>query len=189
MACSMGILTTWEYQMCGSPIKALLTFFRAVSLHLLCIITPEKTAPSISCEAKCRRGERRQRMHGRAVQGEAEQVHLKRKKDTCRQIAVVGCSRCSLLGLCRGVVALLQHQAALHCCAAALPPCCAAALHCCPVLLPCCPALLPCAAVLHHCPAVLLSCIASLLCCRPGGSRICTSVPLTFATVPCSHLI
>lgn len=60
MARSVGILTTWEYQMCGSPIKALLTFFRAVSLHLLCIITPEKTAPSISCEAKCRRGERRQ---------------------------------------------------------------------------------------------------------------------------------
>ena len=52
-------------------------------------------------------------MHGRAVQGKAEQVHLKRKKDTCRQIAVVGCSHCSLLGLCRGVVALLQHSTAL----------------------------------------------------------------------------
>lgn len=100
-------------------------------------------------------------MHGRAVQGEAEQVHLKRKKDTCRQIAVVGCSHCSLLGLFRGVVALLQHWAALHCCPAVLLHC-IAALHCFPALLPCiaslccCPAsLLCCAAVLHCFPAVL----------------------------------
>lgn len=100
-------------------------------------------------------------MHGRAVQGEAEQVHLKRKKDTCRQIAVVGCSHCSLLGLCRGVVALLQHWAALHCCPAVLLHC-IAALHCFPALLPCiaslrcCPASLPCCAAVLHCfPAVL----------------------------------
>lgn len=158
MACSVGILTTWEYQMCGSPIKALLTFFRAVSLHLLCIITPEKTAPSISCEAKCRRGERRQRMHGRAVQGKAEQVHLKRKKDTCRQIAVVGCSHCSLLGLCRGVVALLQHSTALLCC------CTATLLCCCTALLPSIAALLPCIASLRCCPASLPCCAAVLHC-------------------------
>lgn len=101
-------------------------------------------------------------MHGRALQGEAEQVHLKRKKDTCRQIAVVGCSHCSLLGLCRGVVALLQHWAALHCCPAVLlhcnaaQYCCPAALHCFPALLSCITALLCCCAAVLHCfPAVL----------------------------------
>lgn len=72
-------------------------------------------------------------------------------------------------------------------CIAALLPCPAALLCCCPASLPCCPVLLHCcAAALHCCPPALLPCPVVL---QAGKGRICTSVPLNFATVPCSNLI